>query len=474
MNSADLTGTDLTDATLVWANLTWAALPGATLTRANLSAADLTGATLATANLRGIILTKATLVWADLFNGDLTEATLDWADLTQAILTRATLTRATLVGATLNSADLTGTDLTGTDLTGATLVWATLQRVTLVQANLTGANLSYATLTGATVLNTELKKADLTQANLTQAMLSEVDLCGAKLLRANLTRATLTKVSLNEVNLYDTELAEAKLIYSSFYAATFEPLSLPKARNIAFAEGLPHVRFRDYATALHELHQAFKQAGMRQQEREIVYAIKHTQRCQNWAIFCAPVPVCSPSGPKDNTGLGKTLQGAFDLLFFEVTCHYGMTPGRPLRILLALLPCFAILYMLALRRRGRSGIWVRWAPEPLHPGAEAEKPSRITREFFFPRWQARSAGKWWGWLLQWLCVPLIGLYFSILSAFHIGWRELNVGNWIVRIQPREYTLQATGWVGTVSGLQSLLSVFLLALWALTYFGGPLE
>ena len=68
----------------------------------------------------------------------------------------------------------------------------------------------------------------------------------------------------------------------------------------------------------------------------------------------------------------------------------------------------------------------------------------------------------------------IGFYFSILSAFHIGWRELNVGNWIARIQSREYTLQATGWVRTVSGMQSLISMYLLAMWALTFFGRPFE
>jgi len=68
----------------------------------------------------------------------------------------------------------------------------------------------------------------------------------------------------------------------------------------------------------------------------------------------------------------------------------------------------------------------------------------------------------------------LGLFFSLLSAFQIGWRELNVGNWITRLQPREYTLRATGWVRVVSGAQSLLSVYLLALWVLTYFGRPFE
>jgi len=37
-----------------------------------------------------------------------------------------------------------------------------------------------------------------------------------------------------------------------------------------------------------------------------------------------------------------------------------------------------------------------------------------------------------------------------------------------------YTLKATGWVRTVSGVQSLISVYLLALAVLTYFGRPFK
>jgi hypothetical protein len=37
---------------------------------------------------------------------------------------------------------------------------------------------------------------------------------------------------------------------------------------------------------------------------------------------------------------------------------------------------------------------------------------------------------------------------------------------------REYDLKAVGWARTVSGFQSLLSVYLIALWVLTYFGRP--
>ena len=52
--------------------------------------------------------------------------------------------------------------------------------------------------------------------------------------------------------------------------------------------------------------------------------------------------------------------------------------------------------------------------------------------------------------------------------------NLNVGNWIARIQPREFTLRASGWVRMVSGIQSLISVYLLALSVLSYFGRPFD
>ena len=71
-------------------------------------------------------------------------------------------------------------------------------------------------------------------------------------------------------------------------------------------------------------------------------------------------------------------------------------------------------------------------------------------------------------------VPFYALFFSVLSAFHIGWKELSVGSWIARLNPSEYTLKATGWVRTVFQRSSLISVYLLALAVLTYFGRPFE
>ena len=102
----------------------------------------------------------------------------------------------------------------------------------------------------------------------------------------------------------------------------------------------------------------------------------------------------------------------------------------------------------------RDGIWIVWPRHQTRPGREKETKKRLV-----------ATG---------LAVVRWGLYFSLLSAFRIGWRELNVGSWLTQLQRREYALRARGWVRVVSGLQSLLSVYLLAMWALTYFGRPFQ
>ena len=113
----------------------------------------------------------------------------------------------------------------------------------------------------------------------------------------------------------------------------------------------------------------------------------------------------------------------------------------------------------------RSGLWMILPADRLTRGRGHERVVRI-RPHPAKTWRERLRSE-----SRLFCTSL---YFSLLSAFHLGWRELNVGAWIARIQPREYMLRATGWVRTVSGLQSLLSVYLLALWVLTYFGRLFE
>jgi hypothetical protein len=172
------------------------------------------------------------------------------------------------------------------------------------------------------------------------------------------------------------------------------------------------------------------------------------------------------------------LESGFKLVAFELPSDYGMSYGRPLKILGGSIGLFFFVYTIALlTARGRAGIWVTWPADRVYQEEGSKEAVRVTNTFLFPRlqaWVARRRWRIWGILLREVSIPLIGLYFSLLSAFSLGWRELNVGTWISRMQPREYILRATGWVRFCTGLQSVVSVYLLALWALTYFGRPFE
>ena len=186
--------------------------------------------------------------------------------------------------------------------------------------------------------------------------------------------------------------------------------------------------------ALVALRNSFREAGYREQEREVIYALRIGDL------------------EKNNSGLLSWLNARLEYVLFELTTEWGRRPARALVLLFTLIPIFAIPYALALWARQRDGIWRIWMQGRAREDLGSNKPELITAG------PIEAVG--------------LGLYFSLMSAFHLGWRDFNAGSWISRLHPREYTLQASGWVRTVSGVQSLISTYLLLLWALTYFGRP--
>ena len=301
-------------------------------------------------------------------------------------------------------------------------------RSDLRKANLCGGDLSGPNLSGAILM----------YANLSGANLSYTNLSGAQLRGANLSGALLQSANLGGAQLSDANLSGAILAYANLRGAIFEPKNLPDTDDIAYAHDLSEMVFRSSPQALVKLHKALKEAGYYQQERMVTYAIQHnlTQRLL------------------DGKNIASIFEAIFRYVFFDLTCRWGMAPSRALMILLALIPVFAFPYVIALHLPGKNGIWRKWADDRIRLDLGTKEPIRL--------------------YVGWFRASVLWFYFSVLSAFNFGWRELNVGNWIQRLQANEYTLKATGWVRTISGVQSLISVYLLAIWALTYFGRPFE
>jgi hypothetical protein len=380
---------------------------------------DLSGADLRSVDLRGALLSGA-----DLRLSNFTNANLDGADLSKAILINA---------------DLTNADLNHTNLSEADLWGANLSKASFYRANLSNASLFQAKLIEASLIEANLSGASLQEADLSNAYLSDANLSKSKLIFANVSQATLNNSNLSEADLEGANLDMAYMWSADMSSVVFEirPASLPNFPSFITAKNLSSMTFKESPHALVELREAFKQSGLRNKEREITFAIEHGKRVKAW-----------------KQGIFGKLESIFKWLFFEVTCKYGLSPGRPLIIILSLILIFTLPYTLAVATQGKDGIWKVWPTDTIQVDVVRSNPEQITK-----------GG---------IRAVRIGFYFSLLSAFNIGWRDFNVGEWIARIQPRDYTLRPTGWVRTVSGIQSLISLYLLALWLLVYFGRPFQ
>jgi uncharacterized protein YjbI with pentapeptide repeats len=444
LTKADLRGADLTEANLRGAILSMANLHEAKLGSANLAGAYLFATTLTEANLRRTNLHEAKLESANLAGADLIAATLTGADLRRTNLHEAKLESANLAGADLTKANLTNADLTEANLARANLVAATLTEADLTKADLRGADLTKANLTNADLTEANLAGANLVAATLTEADLRRTNLRGADLTEANLTKADLTKANLTKTHLSSTNLTNT----------VYAPTSPPPDAHVADIQGLQNVAFpKGQETGLVQLRDLLHKAGLRDLERQATYTIE-SGRTRHAVV---------------DGNLVEALEGIFRFIAFDLTTGYGLHPGRALGIIVLVGIVLIWVYVWAIclppkRPNPVSGIYRIWPTDRIEVSwnqaklANPAKVERLYRDGYTHGWSALG----------------YAAYFSLLSAFHIGWRDLNVGTWIARIQFREYTLRATGWVRVVSGIQSLLSVYLLAIWALTYFGRPFQ
>ena len=400
-------------------------------------------------------LTGADLTGADLIGADLTGANLTGADLIGANLTGANLTGANLTGANLREAILTGSSLDYAYLTGANLIDTDLTGADLREAILDYANLSRADLTGANLAHANLAHADLTGANLTRAILSHADLIDTDLTGANLAHADLTGADLTGAN-----LALANLALADLQATIFQPNSVPEGRDVATAENLQFLTYENNPEALVQLRNVFKNGGFLDQERKITYAIKRRQAGLLWEEC-------------DSASLLDCGAYAFNRIFFDITSHYGMNPSRPLLLALAGWFLCSLIYSLFIHFPGASGVYV--VKRGAYAGREHTRRLQIRRRAIPPtqRWTRTWKYPLHLFLREWR-LARAAMFFSLMSTFNLGFRDFNFGRWLSMLTKREYDMKAIGWVRTVAGFQSLISVYLMALWVLTYFGRPFE
>jgi len=235
----------------------------------------------------------------------------------------------------------------------------------------------------------------------------------------------------------ETNLSGANLSRADLENVMFDvlPNNLPIISGIAEAQNLDQLTYERSPAGLYALRKQFKERGYRRQERQITFSIKHNERIKtyNW------------------------LESKVTYILFEWPCGWGLHPLKPLVTMLGLIPIFSILYLVFICINSKDGVWIKWDENRIRKDLGTVDAHLIASQNY-----------------KLLHCYVYALYFSLLSAFHIGWKELNVGAWINRMKIREYSLLSTGWTRFVSGIQSLISAYMLALSILTYFGRPFE
>jgi len=329
----------------------------------------------------------------------------------------------------------------GYDTRYANLKSAVLSDLLISGKNLSFANLRKANLTNSILIGSNFTGADMFDAILIKARLSSANLTGTNLWSADLSRAILV----------DTELADSDFRKANMSRVVFQPNNLPIIKYIAQAKNLNEMTYWSNPQMLIELRRRFYEGGYSEQERAITHAINHTE---------------FDSSDWESEDALEKIHDIWRYVFFNLPTKWGMYPGRALRILLLLIVLFTLPYVVALRLSMQAGIYLKWNnshfPADKKNGTwNKYRQNKNHKDHEIERLQYKTYK-----------AILTGFYFSLLSAFNIGFREINVGNWITRIQPHDYTLYATGWVRSVSGIQSLISVYLVAMWVLTYFGRP--
>ena len=395
------------------------------LAQQNFCKIDLSGMTLSSPDFEGAYMSFSNLSGADLLTPDFERAVLWTANFENIKLDGGIFDRAQLDRASFRASNIylvSFSDVLARDVDFSESVMSKLE--------FERAALSESIFEMSKVQKSKFTKADLIRTNWKGSVLVDVDFSDADLRQADFSGAKLYNVNFLGANLQGLNLG----------ASTFDPVpgTLPKREVLESFQIDENMKFDSRVGSPHGLiaiRDAKKEAGRVTEERQLTYAIE-SERTRR--LF-------------DGT-ITDRIEASFRTFFFDFTTAYGMRPGRAIILLFALIPVFAVIYLFAIIAGKSPGIWRIWNKDAIIlPSLENLKEPILLKSWrgIFPAFQ-----------------------FSVASAFRIGWHELTVGSWLTALQLNDYSLAGTGWLRTVSGLQSLISVYLLAISLLTYFGRP--
>jgi len=292
--------------------------------------------------------------------------------------------------------------------------------------------------------------------------------------------AKLQGVSFHKTDLTNVDITRS-MLYGCIDKKEINIVCLDAEKQLTNFRGAINIKYMKYVytdhsnspTGINAVRKDLRDSGYDREANEVVYFVEHGLLQE---VF------------KDSNATYLRQMAAYlKLALFEMTTEWGINPTKALVILACIIGFMSISYWIILLiiwhcyRDKNTDIGIDLVfPKPKSATIEGqlviEDGMYITNSIFTqcgtelstvppygPDRKNAIRNFRWGLLKH-------AIWFSILSSFHLGWRDLNVGNWLSRIQPKPYTYRPHGALRTISGIQSLLCIYLLVIWFLTTFG----
>ena len=298
---------------------------------------------------------------------------------------------------------------------------ADLSGLCLAGANLGGILLDNADLRGACLVNAHLGSASLRGADLGNSYLNFADLGDADLSGADLRGASL----------------DYNYLAGTIFAVAAD--KQPDAKGLWLQPSLHLIRAGKDLAPLEKLRDKLKAAGMEKNAGDLNYAILR-ERARK--MMAADDP-------------WQRLFGFLGLLLFEWPSDWGREPFRAIVSIALLAPLFAVYYYLTLVRAGRDGRKSEWMWR-----IESDEQSEGFKQAPFRDGDLKD--------------PVDTAHrFSGRSLICIGWKEMFERDKDLNLASKgEHYLKPIGRVRLVSVIQSVVSLYLLALAAACCLGRP--
>ena len=336
-----------------------------------------------------------------------------------------------LEGAEASDADFSGAKLNSSNFknmrtAGIILNSTHIQYTDFCKASLRGSYLNNAIVYESNLYEMKISQSEVKEAEFQFSNMKNVDLAGSDLRGARFSYSNLSGVDLTGLDLSDTEFYRTDL-----RSVIFEPDIQPKPHNIAYSIRLDRLKYKKNPTPLLTLRKSLEDAGFRRSAKQV------------------------------NASLRRSDATLIDTIFLDLTCAYGTNLASPLLIIIIVMLIFAKIYSVALLREGRAGIYIIVSPKTTM--------NRNINHTHFRKLTSKS-------LLS--CnrkprnrVDKIALLFSIQSAFKIGYGGFSPYEWLRMLYSRDFVMKAMGWPRILSGVQSLVSIYMIIIVFLSLFGG---